>query len=44
MSLWRYLIQFGKVQDTFTIYDPGSVALVVADDFLWREKVVLVFV
>jgi hypothetical protein len=44
MSSWRYLIQFGKVQDTFTICGPGSVALVVADNFQWREKVVLVFV
>jgi hypothetical protein len=36
-------IQFAKVQDSFTICGPGGVALVVADDFLWREKVVLVF-
>jgi hypothetical protein len=43
MPSWRYLIQFGKVQDTFTICDPGGVSLVVADDFLWREKAVLVF-
>jgi hypothetical protein len=43
MSSWGYLIQFGKVQDTFTICGPGGVALVVADDFLWRKKFVLVF-
>jgi hypothetical protein len=43
MSLWRYLIQFGKVQDTFTICGPSGVALVVKNDFLWTEKVVLVF-
>jgi hypothetical protein len=41
MSSWRYLIQFGNVQDTFTICGPGSVALVMADDFLRREKAVL---